>query len=78
MQEQINNLWIEYLFAKDLLQTQGLKDRNVAKNVSDRCAWRRGYRSREGGGGYLARDENEKHGLRFFRREKRTNVGRID
>lgn len=31
-----------------------------------------------GGGGYLARDENEKHGLRFFRREKRTNVGRID
>lgn len=26
----------------------------------------------------IARDENEKHGLRFFRREKRTNVGRID
>lgn len=28
--------------------------------------------------GQIARDENEKHGLRFFRREKRTNVGRID
>lgn len=79
MQEQINNLWIEYLFAKDLLQTQGLKDRNVAKNVSDRCAWRRGYRSREGEGG-ISREMKMKNTVcGFFAvKNERTSVGSIN
>lgn len=79
MQEQINNLWIEYLFAKDLLQTQGLKDRNVAKNVSDRCAWRRGYRSREGEGD-ISREMKMKNTVcGFFAvKNERTSVGSIN
>lgn len=55
------------------LQTQRL---NLVKDINEKCVGQ--MRDDDVQVGQIARDENEKHGLRFFRREKRTNVGRID
>lgn len=55
------------------VQTQRL---NLVKDINEKCVGQ--MRDDDVQVGQIARDENEKHGLRFFRREKRTNVGRID
>lgn len=49
---------------------------NFVKDINEKCVGQ--MRDDDVQVGQIARDENEKHGLRFFRREKRTNVGRID